>query len=291
MRRVVDAKDGQALKITRIILLLLILTFPLMGQGTRHFLFLSDQRVVTVELIDRQKAILNYINLSDRFEVIQAPLLVIRDVQDRPYRGHLIEVEDPPDPDHRYKVSDTLSPGQFQGYSILGDYHFQFPPQKAYFKVGSVLLELEPLAEEDFEMVAEKIERIDLSREISAKQVQLAGFHRGYGTLRRVGGEGAEQWEQYFPDLERLAPVVMTRPLPRLPPTAIDLPDPVIVRVSALITRSGSAREVQVTEGLNPALDKIAMEMVMDRWTFLPAIFRSDVAESRLTLRVPFERR
>lgn len=280
------------MKIIQILLLLLLSwTFPLAGQGTRHFLFLSDQRLVTVELIDRYKAILNYINLSNQFEVIQGPLLVIFDSQAHRYRGHLIEREDSSDPEQRYTVSDLVGPGRFQGYTIVGDYRFQFPPQKAFFKVGSAILELKPLSEEDFEVIAGKVGRIDLTREVNAQQLQLAGFHQGHGVLRRAGGEEAEEWENYFPDLERLAPVLLENPLPRLPPPAADLPDPVIVRVSAIVTRSGGIQDVRVTQGLNPTLDTLAIEAVQDYWRFLPAIAKSEVSQSQLILKVRFERR
>ena len=63
------------------------------ASGTRHFFFLSDQRIITVELINEQKSILNYINLGDSFEIIQAPELLILDAEGRPYHGHVIEVE------------------------------------------------------------------------------------------------------------------------------------------------------------------------------------------------------
>ncbi len=62
------------------------------ASGTHHYFFLSDQRIITVELINEQKSILNYINLGDSFEIIQAPKLLILDAEGRPYNGHVIEV-------------------------------------------------------------------------------------------------------------------------------------------------------------------------------------------------------
>ena len=88
------------------------------ASGTRHYFFISDQRVITVELISEHKSILNYINLGDSFEIIQAPQLLILDAESRPYHGHLIEVEDATHPNERYKVTELVQPDGYVGYNI-----------------------------------------------------------------------------------------------------------------------------------------------------------------------------
>ena len=263
----------------------------LSGQGSRYYLFLSDQRIVTVELISSEQAILNYINLSEGYEVIQAPLLVFLDSEGNRYRGHLIKVEEPSDPDQRFKVSDPIAPGDFRGYDILGDYRFRSPPEKAYFRVGSAILELEPLTQVDFERIAAGIAEVDLSGATrGARRMRTAGFERGYGVLYRAGTELAEAWEKYFPDLEVLQPIILAHPLPRLPPSSAHLPDPVVVNVKAIITRSGGVRDVSVVEEIDRILDQSAVDAVRNRWRFLPAISKGEIAESELTLNVFFRR-
>ena len=264
---------------------------PLLGQGFRHYLFLSDQRIVTVELIGAGEAILNYINLSQEFEVVQAPFLVLFDSEGRIYRGHLIQVENPSVPEERYQVSDLIGPGKLGGYTIVGDYRFRSPPRRAYFRVGSAILELEPLSEKAFEQLAERVGELDLSPGAGGvPRVRAAGFQRGYGVLHRAGSEEAAQWENYFPDLEALQPVLLANPLPRRPASAAHLPDPIVVRIRALITRAGGVRDLRVSQGVNEKLDEIALETVRNRWKLLPAISKGEVADSQLTLKVFFQR-
>ena len=82
------------------------------ASGTRHYFFLSDQRIVTLELINERKSILNYINLGDSFEIIQAPLLLILDAEERAYHGHVIEVEETTHPGERFKVTELVQPAR-----------------------------------------------------------------------------------------------------------------------------------------------------------------------------------
>ncbi len=283
--------EGIFRKIGLTVVSLALFLVPLTGQGSRHYLFLSDQRIVTVELIAADEAILNYINLSQEFEVVQAPFLVLFDSEGNIYHGHLIQVENPSVPEERYQVSDLIGPGNLAGYTIVGDYRFRSPPRRAYFRVGSAILELEPLTEDAFERLAKRIGELDLSSGAGGvPRVRAAGFRRGYGVLRREGSKEATQWENYFPDLELLQPVLLANPLPRRPPSAAHLPDPVVVRIRALITRGGGVRDLRVSQGLNKKLDKIALETVRNRWRLLPAISKGEVVDSQLTLKVFFQR-
>ena len=113
------------------------------ASGPRHYFFLSDQRVITVELISEQKSILNYINLGDSFEIILAPGLLILDAEGRAYHGHVFEVEDATHPNDRFKVTELVQPNGFVGYNIWGNYSFQTPPEKVFLKVGSRIAELD----------------------------------------------------------------------------------------------------------------------------------------------------
>lgn len=256
----------------------------------RHFFYLSDQRVVTVERINEQKIILNYINLSDEFELVRAPMLVFVDSEGKNHRGHLIEVEEPADPLQMFKVSDLLKPHAYRGYTILGDFKLQAPVSKVYFKVGSRTLELEPVSKEDFELVAARITQIDLESELPGAAVREAGFHRGHGELHSAGSETAQALEKLFPELELVQPVLLASPPPKLPSSAAGLPDPVVVKISALVSRAGGVHELKVEKGLNATLDALALETVRNSWKFLPAISKGEVADARLTLNVVFQR-
>ncbi len=260
------------------------------ASGTRHYFFISDQRVITVELISEHKSILNYINLGDSFEIIQAPQLLILDAESRPYHGHLIEVEDANHPNERYKVTELVQPDRYVGYNIWGSYHFQAPPEKVFLKIGSRIAELEPVSESDFNLLASKIGDLDLAMENGKQMVLLAGFRQGYGTIYGSGAAEVEQIESHFSDLEVLPPVFLEGSQPALPASFAHLSDPVVVELSARVSRSGAILNIEVVHGIEPRLDQRALETVQNTWTFLPGISKGKVADIQLTFNVVFRR-
>ena len=258
--------------------------------GTHHYFFLSDRRIVTVELINTQKAILNYINLGDTFEIIQAPMLAILDSQQSHYRGHVFEVENPANSAQKFKVTDLLKPHQFRGYSVLGNYRLKRSPERAYFRVGGLILKLESISREDFELMAARIEEMDMTDTDSQRIVLEAGFNRGYGVVFQAGTKKARKLEKYFPDLNSLPPLLLANPSPRLPSSALNLPDLPVVKLSAFISRDGRVFKLGVIKGINPELDALAMDTVRNSWKFLPAISKNDIAVVEMVLNVVFQR-
>ena len=260
------------------------------ASGTRHYFFLSDQRIITVELINEQKSILNYINLGDSFEIIQAPELLILDAEGRPYHGHVIEVEDPTHPSERFKVTELIQPDRYVGYNIWGNYRFQAPPEKVFLKVGSRIVELEPVSESDFNLLASRIGNLDLTMEDGKQMVLTAGFYQGHGTIYGSGATEVEQMEIHFPDLELVPPVLLESARPALPSSFAHLPDPVVVELSGRVSRSGALSDIEVVHGIAPRLDQLARETAQNTWTFLPAISKGKVADTQLTFNVVFRR-
>lgn len=264
-----------------------------MGQSLSeplYYFFLSDQRVVTLELVDDEKAILNYINIGSTFEIIQAPLLLVLDEEGNSYRGHLIQLEEPGDSAAPFQVSFLTKPGEYVGHTILGYYSFRSAPERAFLKVGSRILEMDPVSSKDFELVASRIGELDLSQENGKQMVFEAGFYQGHGQLHTAGSETALKLDPFFPDLEFLAPVLVIAPRPLLLSAFQDLPDPVVVRLSAVVSRSGGLRNIRVVEGINAKLNVQALDTVKNNWIFLPAISEGKVADTELTLRVVFRR-
>jgi len=260
------------------------------ASGTRHYFFLSDQRIITVELINEQKSILNYINLGDSFEIIQAPGLLILDAEGRPYHGHVFEVEDAAHPSDRFKVTELVQPDRFVGYNIWGNYRFQAAPEKVFLKVGSRIVELEPVSKSDFNLLASKIGNLDLAMENGKQMVLMAGFRQGYGTIYGSGAAEVQQIEIHFPDLEIVAPVHLQGAQPELPSSFAHLPDPVVVELSARVSRSGALSDIEVVNGIAPRLDQLARETARNTWRFLPAISKGKVADIQLTFNVVFRR-
>ncbi len=259
-------------------------------EGFRHYFFLSDQRIVTVELISRQKVILNYINLGDTYEFLEAPSLLILDSEGGFHHGHALEVEEPADPDQRFKSSELIRPNVFVGYNILGNYRLQGPAEKVYFKVGSRILELEAVFERDFDFIAKRVGKLNLEIEGGKQMVMKAGFREGHGTIHRIGAEGIVQIEGEFPDLALIPPVVLEDPRPLLPVSRLHLPDPVVVQVKGTVMRSGGLADPQVVQGIDPELDQRALATIANSWSFLPAVSKGEVADTELTLNVVFRR-
>ena len=283
----------EAIKISLMVMIYLAASWFAAGQtasGTRHYFFLSDQRVITVELISEQKTILNYINLGDSFEIIQAPQLLILDAEGRPYHGHVFEVEDATHPSDRFKVTELVQPDRYVGYNIWGNYQYQAAPEEVFLKVGSRIVELEPVSKSDFNLLASKIGDLDLAMENGKQMVLMAGFHQGYGTIHGSGALEMEQIEPHFPDLEVVPPVLLKSAQPALPSSFAHLSDPVVVELSARVNRSGALTDIEVVHGVAPRLDQLARETAQNTWTFLPAISKGKVADVQLTFNVVFRR-
>lgn len=270
------------------VLLGAILSAPEAAAAARHFLYLSDHRIATVELVDETSLLLNYINLNDSYELLRAPDLVLIDQERQVFRGHVFEQEQPPKPEERYRVTRLVRPGEFQGLLVRGRLTAT-AVEAVLMRLGSRLLQLEPLTPREFEIVASRVSNIDLTEQDRKLAIQLAGFRRGYGEMRYAGDPDGAEWLPYFPEEETLPPVPVATPLPRLPSSARDLPRPVVVQVRAFVTKAGGLQGVEVVRGVEPRLDRIAVQTVENSWVFLPAIASNEVANAELKLNVVFQ--
>jgi len=258
--------------------------------GSRHFLYLSDKRIVTVELIDPQSAIINYFNLDDSIVFVRAPHVVIRDASGTSYRGHVIQLDDPPSTDQQYSVSEMVQPRSYAGFTILGSFNFEAPPTEAYLRIGGRIVQMEALTEQEFDVVASRVGDLDLTAQNTALMIEFAGFRQGHGELFQTSDENAAPLIPLFPQLDLLPPVLISEQKPGLPDEFEKLPDPVIVQLTAAVGRSGGIYKVEVKKGINRKLDQIAVEFVQNTWKMLPAIANGEVANADTTLNVVFER-
>lgn len=259
------------------------------GQSTRFF-YLSDQRIVTVELIDSTSLILNYINLGSSYEVFGAPMVVLLDSEERLYRGQVYELEESTDPSTKFAVTQLIKPGEFKGFTIRGQFAFQAPPSTALLQISSRILDLQPVGEKEFDLIAARIARLELGDPDRKLALQRVGFDRGFGTMLFTGTPEAAELERYFPDADLLAPVILSSPPPRLPGDFKDLPEPVQIRVRLSVSRVGGTSNFEIVNGVDPTLDRMAMETVRNSWTFLPAISNNRVVDTEITLLVTFIR-
>ncbi len=265
-------------------------TATAVAQGNKYFFYVSDKRLATLELVvGKNRAIVNYINLDDVIELVEAPNLLVLDANGRAYHGHLIVNENPGEGEARYRVSDLVKPRQFRGYEIVGDFRFQAPPQEAYLRLGARIIRLDPLDKDDFEIEAAKVERIDLTGDPKVA-LSDAGYWRGLGELYFPESAESQRLSSLFPGSGPLPPALLQSPPPRLPAKWSSLPDPVTVRLKAMVSRAGALSKLEVLEGVNPEIDEVAFETVRNSWLFLPAVSNGEPAGADLTLNVVFER-
>lgn len=275
------------------ILLILILTcsgaaMHLLAES-QSFLYLSDQRIVTVELADSKSVILNYISLTSTYEILKARQLVLIGEGGVPYRGHLFQKEDG-GPERPFDVSYLVKPNQFAGYVVVGRFDVQGKIEKVLLEIGGRILELEAVSDEDFEVVAARIGEINFESKDKKAAILDSGFRRGFGQMAFAGSAEAEAYARYFSDSAVVAPVALETPLPRLPSSEAALPDPVVVSVKAVVSKTGGLKNVEAVDGPNERLNRIAAETVRNSWVFLPAIADNELAEAELKLNVRFRR-
>ncbi|HSR69775.1 MAG TPA: hypothetical protein VLU25_17715 [Acidobacteriota bacterium] len=257
--------------------------------GSLHYLYLSDQRVVTVELIDAESVIINYVNLSDTIVTVRAPWVVVQDAQQSVYRGHVILNENPLSPFEQYDVTDQIGPGEFKGYTVLGRFDFQAPPVKCYFREAGEVLALEPLTADEFELAANRIGELNLEMADRTAMIQQAGFFEGHGQRHRSGEDSFAPLAELFPDLDLLGPMLIRNPRPLLPESDEDLPKPVVVTIECDVARSGGMFNLTVKKGVNKRVDQLAVDFIQNSWKVLPAIANSKVADAKTTLNVLFD--
>jgi len=272
-------------------LTLISVAFSCIGalKGASPFVYLSDQRIITLEVVDASNLILNYINLGDSFEMLEAPMVVLVDASGEHFNGHLISLEEA-DPNERYKISELMRPGEFVGYLIVGDFRTEESIERVFVQISGRILELESLSSEDFELLAARVGELDLAAEDRKWAIERAGFSRGFGELFFAGTEKAKAVQGFFATDDVLAPVTLANPSPLLPSSESGRADPVVIRVKASISRQGGLRDIHVAEGISPKLDEIAVETVRNSWVFLPAISNNEIVESEVTLNIIFKR-
>lgn len=266
------------------------LVSPGLGQAGTGFLYLSDQRIVTLEVVDDQRAVINYLNLAESYSVFQPGNLIIFGQEGSWKRSQVIRNEDPADAENRFFAKSLIKPGEVFGVEVMGDLEVKGPVSGACLRIDGRILIFEPLLQRDFEVAISRVSNIDLDRRNRKTALVRAGFTRGFGRMLFEGTEAAEKYDPYFPDDPVFGPVAVADPKPLLPSAFRHLPDPVVVQVGGMISRFGGLRNAEVLEGVDPVLDELALETVQGSWQFLPAVQGTEVADAEVKLNVAFRR-
>ncbi len=260
------------------------------GQAGGGFLYLSDQRIVTLEVVNANSAVINYLNLSEAYSVFMPGNLIIFGNQGQWKRAQVIKNEDISDTEERFFATSLIKPGKVYGVAVMGDLKLEGEVEGACLLIEGRILVFEKLNKRDFEVALARIGNIDLDRKNRKSSLQRAGFSRGFGRMFFEGTEASEQYKAYFVDDPVFGPVAIADPKPLLPSAFRDLVDPVVVRVTGFISKFGGLKDTAVLEGINPVLDELALETVRGSWQFLPAVQGTEVADSEVNLNVVFRR-
>lgn len=261
---------------------------PLHAEG-QHFIYLSDQRILTLEVVDPSTAVFNYVNLGQTYEVFKAPKVVLLDEQGKGYRGHVFQVEEGEEGPAKFKVSDLVKPGQYKGYLLRGDLRVEGAIDRVAVGLGGRFAELEKLESREFEVQVARISELDLTQKDRVLALERVGFQRGYGVLHAVESEEAQVFRPFLGEEEILPPVIIKNPAPRLPSSKAEQFPSAIVQVRAFVSVYGGVSGVEINRSLDPVLDEMALQTVQNSWLFLPAISDGKVVSAELTLNVKFE--
>lgn len=270
--------------------LLSALSFNALGQSGSGFLYLSDQRVITLEVVDQQRAVLNYINLGESYSVFQPGNLVVFSDQGEWQRTQVIRNEDLSTAENRFLARSLIKPGEVLGVDLLGDLEMNGEVSGACLRIDGRILLFEKLLSRDFEVAISRISNLDLERRNRKNALQRAGFQRGFGKMIFEGTPSAVDYQKYFQEDPVYGPVALVEPKPLLPSSFRDLPDPVLVQIGGTVSRAGGLRDARVIAGIDPALDELALETVRSSWQFLPAVQGTEVAEAEVKLNIVFRR-
>ena len=277
-------------KLPLFLVLLVILAVPALGQPGGGFLYLSDQRIVTLEMIDDSRAVVNYLNLAESYTVFIPSDIIIFGADGQWKRAQVIKNEDLSDDSERFLASKLVRPGEVFGAEVQGDMEIAGDVTGACLRIDGRILLFEKLLKRDMDVAVSRISNLDLDRGNRKYAIQRAGFQRGFGRMFFEGSEEAAPYQDYFRDDPVFGPVAVSDPRPLLPRAFSSLPDPVTVTVSGTISRFGGLKDTSILKGLDPVLDDLALETVRGSWQFLPAVQGTEIAEAEVKLNVTFRR-
>jgi len=260
-------------------------------ESAQTFVFISPQLILTAEVGGPHSFVLNVINLSDFVMVVQPNEFICKVASGRYYIG---QVYDKQSKDNRgevfkYSASVLLRSRAFEGLTILGEFLEQKNIVELSLRIGSKRYYLEPVAKLEFEILAAKINELDLTGEDVRVAMEDAGL-RPVGNVRST--DGTSEWDRDWEGLIRYDGVITPKIIekPAITPTeeAVRTKTYGRVRLSAVINKDGGLQDLRVEKGLGRGLDERAMEAVKNSWVFLPATKNGEVLEGRLEFLVDF---
>jgi len=261
------------------------------GEPPAAYAFIGEPYVITAEVADPHRFVLNFFNLSEYVIVVQPSEFIYKSSSGQFYIGQVFDLptKGTRGDSYRYSASFLLGSFSYKGLDILGAFHDQDSIEELSIRIGAKRYYLQPLNRSQFSELDKKIENLDLTNQ----NVQAAFRDAGLTALGRVTTtDGTPEWDRDWQGL--LLPEGIN------PPKIINMPDmsPTDearrtntygkVRLSAVITRDGTILDVSVVKGLGRGLDERAVAGVKANWVFLPATKNGEVIETSAKFDVTF---
>jgi hypothetical protein len=247
------------------------------------YAYIGGPYIITAEVSGAHKFVLNFFNLSEFVIVVQPGEFIYKGRSGQFYIGQVFDLptKGTRGESYRYSASVLLNSYTYKGLDILGAFHEQDSVEELSIRFGAKRYFLAPLTKAQFNELGSKIEDLDLRN----TDPQAAMRNAGLTEIGRVTiNDGTSEWDRDWQGLLYPEDVNPPRILesPEVTPTEEARRTNTYgkVKLSGVITRDGTIRELSVVKGLGRGLDERAIAAVKTGWIFLPATKNGEVIET-----------
>ncbi|MBI3656368.1 MAG: hypothetical protein HY232_08080 [Acidobacteria bacterium] len=128
----------------------------------RHFVFVDYEYIFTLELTDNKTPILNFANITDHRHTL-SPSHIQLFSRGRRYPVKFLVMDTGNDRETITIPSTKIYAHSSFGYALKGDFNHLDKLDRATVRLNGAVIDLEPVSKNDFEMLAHKINRINLA--------------------------------------------------------------------------------------------------------------------------------
>ncbi len=273
------------------VLLLWFLTAICANAGSKAFVYVSRQQIITAEVASEHSFVVNFINLSDFVTVVQPNDFIYKGGSGRFYIGQVYEreIKDTKGESQKYSATVLLKPHSFSGLTIVGAFHEQEDIVELSVRIGSKRFYLTPFEKIPFEQLAAKIGDLDLTNPSAGAALADANISE-IGSAKST--DGGSEWDRDWQGLVLQdgvnPPKIIERPAIMPTPESKKSRTFGKVRLAGVITKNGGLQDLKVVKSLGRGLDQRAMDGVKNSWVFLPATRNGEVLETQISIDVDF---
>lgn len=128
----------------------------------KYFVYVDHDYIFTLELVDDKVPVLNFANITDKQQTL-SPGSIQLFLRGRRYPVKFLVMDTGNDRETITIPSTKIYGHSSFGYALKGDFGKLEKLDRVVLKVGGEVFELEPISKNDFEMLALKINRVNLA--------------------------------------------------------------------------------------------------------------------------------